>query len=967
MQGLYSDIQSIPGRAAGRARTGEDTGARAGLDAAPGPGAPAGPGRGRPVAGRLLDERGRHRFTDSALLGRDRELRAVDRFLTRMCEGADVLVLSGDIGVGKSALLQEAARAARRDGFVVVEARGRRTEADLTGAGLTQVLLRLDAAVHGPSRCSADQNGRLSRLVATDDGPHAASAAAHEALTAICAPGTPVLLTLDDSQWFDTQSLKALVLALRRMAGHRVGLLVAARAGSARSAELPLLSLGPLDAEAAERLLRRTARFLAPPLFRRVLTEAAGNPAGIIGIARGLDSQEVPPAALLAPRLPLGEPLREKVAGLLDGVPDAARDFLLLAAEAHTDRMDVLREAARLAGLPVDGPAGAEWTGLVTVRGERLRFRHPLLRSAVHWSASFAQRRRAHLALAGALTGDPYHRALHTAAVSGRPDEATAAALEEGVADDLPQAATVLELAADLSPERHDQVRRLVLAARAAERRGQTGVLRRLVGRITDLPVDPDLTAAATALEARVAYQSDGVPTHALSLLMRSASSRNTEWPPPFLPLTSAISSALCEPALNRALTPKLEAMLAENPARQRCAYLLSALCWADRPTYAPAGRALLDLSLRDRPEHEVDDPSREAALAVVAMALDDPAAAHTLGSRALEPLVARGHFGTARQVLAFLQMAHVHLGDRTAVLSDADLGLHWARTADDTRARLVFEAGVAQVQAWEGEQDGHRTLTDGILSFALPRRLTLLAARARWSRGLMSLAHGRPEEAYEELRMLWHADGDARHPFVARWALGDVVAAAVASGRDNDVRPYMEQVAREDRQNRSAPLEHLVARSRALLSEDGEEADGHFTRALSLGGEETRFERARTHLAYGEWLRRQRRVLEARVQLQRARDIFAAIGAGIWSRRAASELLAAGEAAPSAHPAWAEQFRLTPREAEVARLAASGLTNQKIGWQLGLTHRTVASHLSRVFVKIGIGSRKQLPSVLRA
>lgn len=257
--------------------------------------------------------------------------------------------------------------------------------------------------------------------------------------------------------------------------------------------------------------------------------------------------------------------------------------------------------------------------------------------------------------------------------------------------------------------------------------------------------------------------------------------------------------------------------------------------------------------------------------------------------------------------------------------------------------------------------------MTDGILSFALPRRLTMLAARARWSRGLMALAHGRPEEAYEELRMLWHIDGDAHHPFVARWALGDLVAAAVAAGLDNDVRAHVEQVAQENWHTRSALLELLVARSRALLSEKGEETDRHFTEALSASGENLRFERARTHLAYGEWLRRQRRVLDARLQLQLARDTFAALGAGIWSRRAASELLAAGEAASSAHPAWAEQFRLTPREAEVARLAASGLTNQKIGWQLGLTHRTVASHLSRVFVKVGVGSRKQLPAVLRA
>ncbi|MFE6894434.1 AAA family ATPase [Streptomyces sp. NPDC057694] len=924
------------------------------------------------------EETASSRFTGGPLIGRDRELRALDDFLSRTSRSAELLVVTGDLGTGRSALLQEAVLAARREGFVVLEAKGRRAESGLSGAGLTQVLSRLEAADTQP-RFPAGLNEYVRRLIQAPNATDFAGFtnwAAHTALTTVCANAdAPLLLALDDGQWFDTESLHALVTAVRRLPHRPVGLLIATTSDDSRVTDLPLLATGPLDADAADRLLQRCAPFLPTPLFARVLNEAAGNPAGITDMARALSGPDASPAALLAPRLPLGDRLQEAVAARLHGLAPSAHEFLLLAVHAETDRLDTVLDVARTARIPAGGAAVAENAGLVTVQDGQLRFRHPLVPSAVHWTASFAQRRRVHLALAESLTENPYRRALHVTAVSALPDEVTAAALEEGVTGDLPQAVTVLELAADLSPAPQDQVRRLIKAAEAAALRAQGDALRDLIKRIAALPLDTHDAASAAALEARLACMEDSVPGHALSLLAKSFSTPQTQWPSAFLPLPTALSSALSEPAWSRMLEPLLADMLHADPARRQSAALVSALCWADRAVHAPTGRALLDEATSradgDWPreggaaaEARQADPTREGALVAMAVALDDPAAARTIGSRALRRALDDGHSGVAVTVAMQLQIAHLHFGDRTAVLDLAEAGRHWARTDGKSHSRMMLDAGVAQVRAWEGDDGHHRRLTDGILSYALPRRLRLLAARARWSRGLMALAHGRPEEAYEELRLLWHDDGDASHPSVARWALGDLVAAAVASGQGDDVRPYVEQVRRLNEQSPSELLRHLVARSQALLCE-GAEADTYFAEALA-GNDELRFEQARTHLAFGEWLRRQRHVSAAREELQRARDLFGALGADVWYRRAASELIAAGDGSPGANPAWAERYGLTPRETEVAQLAAAGLTNQKIGWQLGLTPRTVASHLSQVFIKTGAGSRKQLPPLLR-
>ncbi|CAL9377528.1 AAA family ATPase [Streptomyces sp. enrichment culture] len=855
------------------------------------------------------------------LFGRGAELAAIGAFLERPGESGGVLTVHGELGSGKSALLQEVRRAAEARGRTVVPLQGHRSEAGLPGAGLTQ-LLPVPAC-----------------------GPDARSVAA-EALGRHTRAGRPLLVVLDDAQWFDGPSLNALLTACHGTAG--TALLMASRPvphGDARhvSGPAPDLVLGPLAGTEAEQLLRRYGPDVPPLLARRVLRETGGNPAGLVSVTELLASAAPPAEALLAPRLPLGDALHTQVTSLLAGVPEPVRDVLLLAAVADTGRPELLREAARAvdpAGRALDA---AEARGLLLTESGKVRFGHPLLRSAVYWEASRARRRRAHLALAGRDEPGAYQRALHRALASTAPDEATARELEGSVPEDLPEAAAVHELAADLSPRSADRARGLVRAAWAAQVRDQTGEVRRLVARITALSAGrcPETAAAVAAL---------GSPG--------TAGEPTLPWPP-FPPPAAG-------PARGGPSAPRTSDARPSDPLTDRCPALLSALCWTDRTAHADRGRALLATAgaalARGRFPLE---PLRDAALVSVATALDDPLAAERLGGAVLDSLTGPGFFGTARAVLAHRQLARLHLGDREGVLRDGDTGERWSRAADDPHAAAVFRCGVAQVRAWEGAEKGHAALTESILAFALPRGLPLLASRARWARGLMALAHGRPEDAYEELRMLSDAGGDARHPVVAAWALGDLVAAAVASRRGDAVRDRVRWAGEVNRSLRSAPLEHLLARSLALLGE-GDAPEEHFTRALAVPGTGAlRYERARTQLAFGEWLRRRRRVLEARDQLQRARDAFVSAGAAVWVRRADSELLAAGDATAGGPRRGSAGLGLTPREAEVAWLAAQGLSNQGIGWQLGLTHRTVASHLSRVFAKAGVTSRKQLPAVL--
>ncbi|MFD8565502.1 AAA family ATPase [Streptomyces sp. NPDC059639] len=905
---------------------------------------------------------------DRTLIGRDAQLREVEGFLSRATRTGEILVVTGPLGVGKSAVLGAACALARHAGFHVVQGSGRQAEADVPGAGLTQLLLQMAAFDEEPAAAHRSGGIFAGRLLAAVEDPDTAGTTLVQALlggTDAADSTVPLLIALDDAQWFDTMSLKALTSAVR---GTRrpVALVIATQRGDRRgfTRRSPRLDLGPLSPAEGERLLDAQVRFLPARLRSRILTEARGNPAGIIGIARALGDTGVPASTLLAPRLPLGEELQRTLCSLLHRVPSTVREFLLLAAVAHTDRVDVLLEAAQASGSGTRGMRGAERAGLVSVAEGRLRFTHPLLPSALHWSSSPGQRRPAHLALAEALTDAPYLRALHVAAVSTGPDEATAAALEEVTGVDLPQTVAVLERAADLSGTAQGRATRLVKAARAADLCGQIQTLGRLVGRLMAAPLPTSLTAEACALEARIAYLTDGTPEHALSVLSRSAAAPSTRRPPPFVAVAQSLAPALCRPASADSLRPALEAELSK-PGQENDPELLSALCWTDRAAYGAQARTLLAATAaRLRTGAHRQSLPYGVAHVVMATALDDPVTSELLSGHVLDAQAESGHFGPAVTVLVHRQIAHLHLGHRSAVEQDAELGRRWAQAAGDTPAQLALRAGVAQSQAWTGEEEGHQTLTDEILSYALPRRLQILAARARWARGHMSLAHGRPEDALEELRMLATDSGDAWHPVVAGWALGDYVTAAVATGRTDEVHEPVRRAAEVDRCVESALLGHLVARSRALLSE-GEEAEHHFRAALSARSSPLRYELARTELAFGQWLRRRRRVLEARTHLQKAHDAFTALGADAWARIAASELIAAGEPT-TAQPDWATRFRLTPREAEVAGLAAAGLTNQRIAWQLGLTHRTVASHLSRVFMKAGVSSRGQLPAVLR-
>lgn len=672
------------------------------------------------------------------LVGREAERASIEDFLAQAGVSGGALTVHGALGLGKSALLDEAAQAAAGKRFAVVRLCGHPAEADLAGAGLSQLSARL-AGLTGEVFGRPAGDRPVPHLLPVKNSADVETTTTG-ALARAVSRETPLLLVLDDAQWFDIPSLTALVQACHvlRYSSYcaPVGLLIAGRPVPADDGYPPPdLVLRPLDHPAAERLLRQHIRSLPPHLTARVLREAEGNPAGLLSIARTL-SADPRGDVLLAPRLPLDESLHHRVSAMLQGVSEATHAVLLLAAEATTDRLDRLLQAAAPLGLGADDLEAAQEQGLVRCDDGRVLFTHPLLRSAVHWGSSSVHRRRAHAALAELAIEETFPHVLHRAMASVVPDEVTASALEAAATADLAEAPAVLELAADLSPEPADQARRLVGAAQAAQLRGHMEEVRRLTGRLTDVPTDPATAAAVSALDAHVVYHSDGVPAHALDLLLHSAEGPPSPWPPPSLPLTGALAPALGELSGAQVLRSRLQALAREDPERGQCPYLMSALVWIDRDAYAERGRELLDAAVRALESGRFPrDPSRDAALVVIATALDDPVAADRLGGPVLEALTSRGHFGTALMVLGHVQIAHQHLADGAAVLRDAEAGEYWARAADDLGATVAFRTGAAHVQAWEGREEGHRALTDDILSFALPRRLRLPAARARWAR----------------------------------------------------------------------------------------------------------------------------------------------------------------------------------------------------------------------------------------
>ena len=909
---------------------------------------------------------------DTNVIGRREELSLLRELIAPPHKESHVLLLLGDPGLGKTVLLAEAAREAKAAGMRVLATTGRESEQDLAFAGLHQLLRPvLDRVARLPTRQAEALRGAFG--LSDDPAPPDALLTGIAVLTLLSelSDEQPLLVAADDAQWLDRASLDALAFAARRLESEQLVLLAGARgnvppAGFER--DLPQLLLRPLTRPDAGLLLDAQP---SPPhgrLREQVLAQAVGNPLALIELARVIASDPDAGRRWTAEPLPLTGQLTALMAAQYVTLPAAARSALLLAAAADSPDL-----TTALPGLSADALAPAEAAGLIRLDPPGPRFAHPLTRSAVYHAAPFAERAAAHRQVADALRDQPDRYAWHLAAAALEPDEHLAALLEDSAAQaqrrgGAAAAARALERAAELSPGEGDKARRLLAAAELALPAGQADWVRELAGKVLTLTSDPDLRIAAR-LDIGWSLLWSNRNAEAFDTLLSVAAEASPRlpaiaWQAAWMAATVAHQTGLPEVrAKARAALDLLDSRdgpppsAEDRPAGRADEYRI----WIRACTDPFGERADIVPRLRRAAGGSLSDPGTFGAAAWV---LDETELAVRVLREALSRLRAPGVRGASGGVLSALEWACVDSGRW-------DDALAAAREAGDIAAAYKMEtvAGSADlttaiVAAMRGEHEQVAPLLARVRAAVDTSEYRGFAARIWQTAGLAALAQGNYVTAYAQLSRLFAADGTPLHHHFSYLAVADLAAAAVRAERHLEARTLLERaLARVD----PAPgprLEQLAARARGLLAEP-DSAEAHFAAPLADPiGDTWPFERAQLQLDYGEWMRRQRRINDAKPILVTALETFRRLGAAPWTRRAESELRACGVTvqAPGAPGAL---DGLTAQQREIVILAGHGLTNGEIADRLFLSPRTVASHLYRSYPKLGIAGRRQLRDII--
>ncbi|MGY0059747.1 helix-turn-helix transcriptional regulator [Streptomyces sp. LZ34] len=904
------------------------------------------------------------------IVGRDAELARLFRTVDSV--SADpVLMLVGDVGAGKSALLDRAVRRAEAGGTRVLRAEGNESESSLAFSALHQLLRPVPAEVNGlPERQRAALRDAFGAGPATARHSSAADlmliGVAVLSLLSSLGDRSPVLVVLDDAQWFDRASLDVLSFAARRLAGEPVTMLIGARGGDhlpGFDRHVPTLSLAPLDNAAAGRLLDLQPASPTGRTRTRILEQAGGNPLALVELTRAATAHDTAAGLPSAGPLPLTEHLERIFAARLNGLPaPTTRALPLLAA------MDSVDSAIAVsAGLPRAEDAAwlpAEQAGLIRRTDRDVRFRHPLVRSAVYHAASLDARRQAHLALAEMLRDEPDRRAWHLAAACPGPDAAVSAELERTAARARRRgghaaAAKALQRAAELAPRREDSARLLVEAASAAVFTGDIAWVEELAAAARARTDDVTLLASVTVQAGRLAILT-GRHTVVFSRLADAAEELATSQPAAALDLVAGAAVVRFYSGEDTQ-RHRIQNILRRLPEHTSHAGLRTWVRAVSDPFDDRAGLVCLLPRLAAEAEAR---PEQLTTVGIMAWLLDEtPQAVRAfdeafdrwelrgplpegLGGAVAWAYVERGRWGHAREACA-----------RTTAVGRAaglDHAVACAATVDAT------------VLAFQGDAATARARAEDALTLIDPLESRSVSVYARRALGAAAAAEGAYETAYDQLRMVFTADGAPVHYHASYPALADLAAAAVRCGRREEAVAIVERSASALADNASPRLRALISRARGLLAQPdhADAAEPHFRAALADPVlEHWPFERAQTLLDLAEWLRRRRRIAEARGPLTEALETFRRLGARPWIDRARAESRAAGlDVTDSTPDALAE---LSPQQQQIIRLAARGLTNREIGEKLFLSPRTVSSHLYRSFPKLGITARSQLRDLI--
>jgi DNA-binding CsgD family transcriptional regulator/tetratricopeptide (TPR) repeat protein len=911
------------------------------------------------------------------IIGREAGLARLRALVDPAPLSSQVLLITGEAGMGKTVLLADAAARARRAGIRVLPVTGRESESKLAFAGLHQLLRPVlpSAAAGLPGRQAQALSGALG-LSADPVAPDPLlTGAAVLTLLSDLSERSPVLVVVDDAHWLDRSSLDALAFAGSRLDAEPVVLLVGARGqapppGFDRG--FPELHLEPLSAEDAGLLLDGQPR---PPRGRaraQVLAQAAGNPMALIELATVIADDPAASRRWAAEPLPLTDRLTAVLTSRFAALPEPARAALLLAAVA--DGPDLRVAASHGAGPDARALTPAEQLGLVKVDRTGLQFSHPLVRSAIYHSAPFAQRAAAHRQLASALHDQPDRRAWHLAAAALNPDEQVASLLEATATQaqhrgGAAAAALAMERAAELSPEPEDQARRLVAAASAAVPTGQGDWVQELARRALAVTTDPELRLAARH-DAGWALAWSGRRTAALSALISVAEEASRDQPDlawDALGSAATVAYQSGTPASRQAVSSALDLLERQHPppsSRTPDIDVNVLRLWI-RASADPVGsRDRLLPYLRRIVGSPIEEPSLWR-VGSAAWLLDESDLAVRLLQEAMRRLRAPGVRGTSGGSLTVLGWAYIDTGRWDEAL---DVAAEAAGLAEANQMDIVAASAdviTATVLAMRGDSAAARRHSAMALAAVDPAECGLVAARARRALGVAALADGSYLQAFTQLRGLFGENGTPLHNYASYLGVADLAAAAVRADRRMEGSDVLEHALSRLDGGVSARLEQLIARARGILAgPDGAEA--HFGTALAdPAGDQWPFERAQLRLDYGEWLRRRRRINDAKPVLTEALGTFRRLGARSWAQRAQAELRACGVAvagAPADRDALGE---LTPQQRQIVRLASDGLSDREIGDRLFLSPRTVSSHLYRSYPKLGVASRHQLRDVI--
>jgi len=910
------------------------------------------------------------------LIGRAVEWGTVEDALksARESEGR-VILLRGEAGVGKTALLDQVAS---ESGFRTLRATGVEAESDLPYATAHQLLYPLLPLLDELPEAQSSAV-RVALGMATGGTPDRFLVAlGFLSLVSEAARQGPLALLLDDVQWWDTASLDAMLFLSRRLGAEPVLLLLAMReqpgahddslvslAGMPGSRELRLVGLAEADVGA---LVSSLSGVVTPqPVSEALVERTHGNPLALVELARVLTPGQVAGLEPLPEAVPMGDRLERVFLERARSLSAGARDLMLVAAAEPGGDLDVLAAAtdADAVGAALEEIEGAS---LVRYDGRRLVFNHPLARSAVYGDASARARASAHGRLADALEarGDEDRAVWHRAAATLGTDDAVAGALDR-VAERAQQksgyasAAAAYERAADLSGDAAGRLRRMIQAADAAWLAGQPARSRLLVDRADPLATDPLSRGRLLYLQARAASRRGEVEDAHRLFLAGAELLRDLEPAESLELLAEAVEVAAYTGDLAR-LT-EIGEFARTLPLGQ-----------TDRERFLMAWVAVSNAGVRSQVADDAEqlrqalalgeafhDPRLMVWCGLAAMNLGDLQGMQSYYARALELARAAGAAGSMPYVLELASFSLALAGKYVSAKSASEEGLRLARETEQQRSVGQLLAILAFVAATKGDEAETRRLADEAREISVPRGIGLTNATASWALARLDLGLGRYDQAVDRLVRLASAEPGAGHPIITLWCTADLVEAAARARRTADVAEHVAWAVGVTGA-RGAGAATIAAWYQGLVGAP-DAADQLLTAAEGLGELGFPLARARALLALGELLRRERRPRAAREHLRAAQETFHAVGATVWAERAAAELRASGDTGQPLEGSGLE--KLTAQELQIVRYVSQGASNRDIAAQLFISPRTVEYHLYKAYPKLGISSRTQLISQL--